>query len=387
MAVDPLPDPREVIALYDAASQALLRAVARSTRIALGGDPVAGARQAELAARAVAARLDREGPDRIRDAITAAGAQGDAAAVAELAAIGRIGVDAYDLRWQRAAVDRLAAATITNVRPAHEAILRTTVDAYRQVVAHALAPSLTGAETRLAAAQRALNQLAARGISGFVDAAGRNWNLTSYVSMATRTASARAMIEAQTDRLSAFGRDLVVVTGGGAACRRCSPYVGNVLTIRHYGPPPRKRTAKSKGGEGFRAPSRIVPTKVMVPSDVVPGVMVEVDVMGSIASARADGWGHPHCRCSVSMFVPGATDLGTHRLDPDSAEYYDAEQRQRGIERDIRAAKQQAAVAITPQAQADARAHLAAAQADMRAHLEANPDLVRYSYREGLGAR
>ena len=68
-------------------------------------------------------------------------------------------------------------------------ILRATSDVYRQVIARVTAQGLAGEYTRRQAAQAALNLFADRGITGFVDVAGRRWNLPSYAEMACRTAA------------------------------------------------------------------------------------------------------------------------------------------------------------------------------------------------------
>ena len=76
---------------------------------------------------------------------------------------------------------RLAAADLR--------ILRATDDVFRQVIARVTAQGLTGEFTRRQAAQAALDLFSGRGITGFVDAAGRQWSLASYAEMACRTAA------------------------------------------------------------------------------------------------------------------------------------------------------------------------------------------------------
>lgn len=92
-----------------------------------------------------------------------------------------------------------------------------------------------------------------------------------------------------------------------------------------------------------------------------------------------------NCRCSTSAYLPGVT-----KIPPASARkpdgQYEARERQREIERQIRAAKEREIAAISPQGEAKARAQVAAAEARMREHLDANPDLLRRRYREQLGA-
>jgi len=73
------------------------------------------------------------------------------------------------------AVEALVNETISNVVATHPGILRTVTDAYRSIVAETAQQVLLGTQTRRQAAQAALNRFAQRGITGFVDKAGRLW--------------------------------------------------------------------------------------------------------------------------------------------------------------------------------------------------------------------
>ncbi|MGV9274390.1 phage minor capsid protein [Streptomyces griseosporeus] len=99
------------------------------------------------------------------------------------------------------AVDRLAASMAKDTRPVYARITRAVGDSYRRVVARASGNVLLGTMTRRQAAQRALNQFAARGITGFVDRAGRSWDMASSAEMAVRSVTARAAFEGHVDAL------------------------------------------------------------------------------------------------------------------------------------------------------------------------------------------
>ncbi|MEV6667556.1 phage minor capsid protein [Streptomyces nigra] len=111
--------------------------------------------------------------------------------------------------------------------------------------------------------------------------------------------------------------------------------------------------------------------------------MVAVDVAGSLDEARRAGLQHPNCRHSVSAYTPGITRVDTAESDPEG---YEAGQRQRAIERNIRKWKNREAAATTPEAQRAARAKVRQHQTAMREHLAAHPDLRRNPKREQLGA-
>lgn len=209
--------------------------------------------------------------------------------------------------------------------------------------------------TRLQASQRALDDLLARGITGFRDAAGRSWTLTSYAEMAVRTATGQAAVQGHVDTMQAAGRDLVVVSDAPRECPLCRPFEGKVLSIS--GRTPTSSAARS----------------------LTTGREVRVRVAASLAEARSRGFQHPNCRHSLSAYLPGATVLQPARSEPAQ---YEQVQRQRAIERQIRSWKLREAVAVEPAAQRAARAKVAGWQAAQRAHVAAHPYLKRRTVRE-----
>lgn len=70
-------------------------------------------------------------------------------------------------------------------------------------------------------------ELTARGITSFVDKAGRKWNLSSYCAMATRTTGRQAQVAAA---LTADDWDLWQISKIGSTCPLCSVYEGRVYS-------------------------------------------------------------------------------------------------------------------------------------------------------------
>lgn len=239
-------------------------------------------------------------------------------------------------------------------------ILRAASDAYRAAVAEATSGVTLGAQTRRQAAQRVLDRWARRGVAAFVDTRGRTWDLASYAEMATRSASQRAMVAAHTATLQRNGVDLVIVSNAPQECARCRPYEGKVLSL---------------SGQ----------TGTVVAENPITGRSVRVDVKDSLQGAQSHGFMHPNCRHSVSAYLPGVT--APHRGPTADPEGDVARQRQRELERRVRAAKRMEAVALGPLEEQTARARVRAAQAGLRAHLE-TPEasgLRRLPQRERLG--
>ncbi|MEU1141789.1 phage minor capsid protein [Streptomyces sp. NPDC005885] len=305
----------------------------------------------------IIAALQASATGAIHQAVSEAYNRGSQAAVAEL---GTVAATAPAIPAGAHAVDRLAGALVRETSATHMRILRTGMDVYRQVVAEASAAPLLGASTRRQAAERALQKFADRGVTGFVDRAGRAWNLTSYVEMATRSAVGRAAVDAHTERLASAGVDLVIVSDAPEECPRCKPWEGKVL--------------RREGPSG--------PDVVEVEHATEDGRMVRVRVAGSLPEARAAGLFHPNCRHSDSAYFPGVTRPRAPKADRTRATYEQSQQ-QRYFERQVRAWKRRAAGAIDDGAKAKANARVRAYQGRIR-ELVAETGLPRKSHREQL---
>lgn len=219
-------------------------------------------------------------------------------------------------------------------------ILRSTTDAYRQVIGLATQEGLGDGLTRRKVAQRALDRFADRGVSGFVDAAGKQWNLASYTEMAARTAALNASRLGVMDGCRAAGRDLVMVGGSSSTCPDCAPWEGEVLSL----------------------------------DGLTPGYP-------TLAEAESAGLHHPNCTHSVAPYIEGLTD--TSSIQHGDPERYEARQQQRYLERGVRHWKQREAAAMDDLTRAQAAAKTHEWQGKLREHVAIN-DLKRLSYREQI---
>lgn len=85
--------------------------------------------------------------------------------------------------------------------------------------------------TREQASRTFLGALRERGITSFVDKAGREWDMRTYAEMVARTGSQEAQSQAILNRTAESGNDLVRVTSHGGACPLCEPWEGEILSI------------------------------------------------------------------------------------------------------------------------------------------------------------
>lgn len=352
---------RRVSELYADAELSLLRRIARTLAAGLEAPGWAQSKLLELnllrhrMGQDLAA-LDERAVGAIRETVAFAWGIGQATAVQDLDDTGRDDVVMPPARAR--AVEVIAEDTIGVVRQVRPAALRAVVDIYQRVVAEASAVTILGVDTRRQAAQGALDRLAGRGVTGFTDTAGRAWSMESYVEMAVRTGTGKAAVQGHIDQLQANGLDLVQVSDAPRECALCRPWEGKVLSL-------------GRGVAGvIEAPS------------AVGDATVRVRIAGSLDDARRAGFQHPNCRHSVSAYLPGATRRRPAVAEPSG---YEAQQRQRAIERGIRQWKTREALALDDAAAATARAKVREWQGTMRDHLAAHPDLKRQGAREQVG--
>ncbi len=335
-----------VVELYADAERILLARIARNLAKGLAAPNWAELKLLEVQflqaqTQRLVADLGNRAASKVAVDLATAYNRGGASAAADLAALLKVELlEVSAPLLSLPTVELLVAETMGYLDAMGPRILRSTMDTYRSVIAETIGQVLTGTQTRRQVAQEALNRFAAKGITGFVDKAGRGWNLESYTEMAMRTGTAKAAVKGHTDRLQEHGLDLVIISDAPRECPLCAIWEGKVLSI---------------SGADPEHPS--------------------------MESARNAGLWHPGCRHSASAYQEGVTRPLAAKADPEG---YEAGQKQRAIERRIRAQKRVKAAALDETAEKAAGAKIRVLQAKLRAHVAAN-DLKRLPYREQVG--
>ena len=283
--------------------------------------------------------------DKVRDAVEQAYRDGSDAGITDLRKLKRKGADIGDIdtsfgKMNSRAIEAAAKEAVGNLESTHIRILRQADDIYRQAVSEAQRSVLTGTATRREASQKVLNKFANQGITGFVDDAGRHWNLSSYSEMAVRTSTGRSAVNGHLDRMQQNGRDLVIVSDHAEECPLCRPWEGRILSI---------------SGNDSRYPS--------------------------VDDARGGGLFHPNCRHSINAYVSGLTEKPTRTGDSSG---YKLRQDQRYNERHIRKWKRRKAAAMDESVEQKAQSKISEWQARQRDLIESNDDLKRLYYREQI---
>lgn len=264
-------------------------------------------------------KLEKQGPEAIKDLIIQGYLSGVMSADSDLIGYGvdlkhapitmTTGKGAADVIasfgvTHTAAINSIIAQAMGGLKGAHVQMIREAKDAYRNIIMETATSAIAGVETRQQATQRALNKFADRGIGAFVDKSGKTWDIATYAEMSTRTAMAQAHIQGHINRMVQQERDLVIVSDHPEESDLCRPHEGKVYSISGNHP-----------------------------------------TFKPLSWAIANGLFHPNCRHTINAYIEGLTEIPKAEGDPEG---YETRQKQRYMERQVRAWKKRHAVAITP---------------------------------------
>ena len=207
------------------------------------------------------------------------------------------------------------------------------LEAQKILDTQALAVS-TGMETRVRAIRKAMDQMSAAGLTGFVDKAGRNWSPEAYAAMVVRTSSHNVAIRTVKDRQQEFGGgDIFQVSSHPGARPLCYPYQGKFYSWS-AGP------GEFTDGAGHRQ---------------------TYENINSTSYGEPAGLFGINCGHHPIPIIPGYSypQDGPEQSEAENKKEYEESQIQRQYERNIRIAKREEAIA---EATGDKDAQKAAAQ-------------------------
>lgn len=277
-----------------------------------------------------------------------------------------------------------------SMNAADRRILRTAQDAYSTIVGRASSVVATGSITYREAVKRELAQFADRGISSFIDKAGRTWDMETYAEMATLTAIERATRTGYTDTMREFGYDLAIISDHYGACPLCEAWQGMVISIS--GNTPGYHTLADAEAAGVFHPRCLHDISVYhEPAGALP-----LSFAGPERMALVSGSGGVRAVTQPAQRVLAAAQpQRPTRTEPRSvegpSEGYEVRSQQRAMERQVRKWKRRMAVSADPEDEREAYARVRLYQGRIRALIDnynANIDpsidhLPRKYWREG----
>lgn len=224
----------------------------------------------------------------------------------------------------------------------------------QQILNEATGEVLLGASTHREAVRKAVKRMADDGLTGFVDRGGHHWSPEAYVSMDIRTTVTNTAHQSTWARCDEYGLDLIVVSVKAAARPLCYPWQGKVLSRDN-----RARDVTDLDGN-----------------------TIHVYAMSESSYGQPAGLFGINCGHFSSPFFPGMSKVrGEPEPEAVNAEQYAQSQRQRALERKIRRAKLDVAIAKATgddEAVRDANRALRSRQADMRAFIDDTGRARRY---------
>lgn len=257
---------------------------------------------------------------------------------------GAIGLTAIEPNARRVAA--ILAEADLQMNAMERVILRKANDAYLEIISKVSAKTASGAITTRVATKEAVQEFAKRGITAFIDKAGRKWEMTTYAEMATLTAIQKSSIEGYTDTMQDYGYDLAVISSaGGGSCIYCEMWEGVIVSV---------------SGENPNYPS--------------------------LNDAYGAGVFHPRCIHELSTYYDGI-DRNTRdkpRVLTEESEGYTLRQQQRAMERQVRAWKREMAAAPDAESERYAYNKVREWQAKIRTHIATAKEILPRKYwREG----
>lgn len=225
---------------------------------------------------------------------------------------------------------------------------------YKEILMNADAYVQTGTMTPLDAVEKASQECADQGLNAVRYENGNIVNVASYVDMALRTSAHRAVLTAEGSKREEWGFPLVISPALHSTCDICLKWQGRILIDDVY---------------------------AQIEPDKAEGVKENHE---RLSTAVKEGFIHPNCRHPLVTYVEGITQIPTKSPHDKTRRQYNAEQKQRSIERGIRRWKRRQAIAEGEQELRMATAKVKEWQARMRDHLDKNPQLRRNPKREKL---
>lgn len=234
-----------------------------------------------------------------------------------------------------------------DLNKAQYSVLRKMDDVYRQTIFKSHMYLQNGIKTLPQAIDMATKDFLAKGIDSIVYKNGARVNIASYAEMCLRTANHRATLLGEGKKRDEYGIHTVVVNAHANTCRMCEPWQG----------------------------------KVLIDDIFSHGTKLDGDYP-LLSEAIAAGLLHPNCRHSITTFFPGITNLPKVPDGKEAIKLYEAEQKQRYLERQIRKWKRIEAGTVDLESQQMAHRKVKELSKSLKDHLEKYNQLRRNYKRE-----
>lgn len=234
-----------------------------------------------------------------------------------------------------------------DLEKAQYSVLRKMDDVYRQTIFKSHTYLQSGSKTLYQAIDMATKDFLDKGINSIEYKNGARVNIASYAEMALRTANHRAMLLGEGKKRDEWGLHLVVVSAHANTCPKCEEWQGKILIDDVF-----SNGSKADGDYPL------------------------------VSEAIKAGLLHPNCRHSLITYFPGITQLPKVPDGEDAIKTYEAEQKQRYFERQIRKWKRKEFGLLDSENNEGAKRKVSYYEKALREHLKEYPQLRRNRDRE-----
>ena len=174
--------------------------------------------------------------------------------------------------------------------------------------------TVTGTESMTAAVSTCLKDMAQKGIPGFVDKSGRKWTPEAYVNMCVRTTASNVGTQAMFERMKDYKQRIIEISSHSGARPKCAKDQGKLYDLDN--------------GSGY--------------VEDVNGKKIRYYAFSSTSYGKPDGLFGINCRHKMYPFVPGCSTQTYFPYDEEeNAAQYKKVQKQRELERKVRASKRE----------------------------------------------
>lgn len=247
-------------------------------------------------------------------------------------------------------LEALISTVKNDLSKAEHSVLRRMDDIYRQTLFKTQVYMQSGVKTLNQAIDMATKDFLDKGIDSIEYKNGRRVNIASYAEMCLRTASQRATFLGEGTKRNEYSIHTVVVSAHANTCPHCAPWQGKVLIDDVFS------NGSSKDG-----------------------------AYPLLSEAIKKNFLHPNCRHTLITYFPGITKLPQVPDEKEAIKTYEAEQKQRYYERQIRKWKRVEAGSVDIENQQAAHKKVVEWTKQLKDHIDNNKQLRRNYDREKPG--
>ncbi|CEQ27129.1 phage minor capsid protein [Paraclostridium sordellii] len=246
-------------------------------------------------------------------------------------------------------LEALQESVTNDLKKAQYSVLRKMDDVYRQTIFKTHIYLQSGTKSLNQAIDMATKDFLEKGINSITYKDGKQVNIASYAEMCLRTASQRATFLGEGKKRDEYGVHLIVVSAHANTCKMCETWQGKILI-----------------------------------DDVFSHGTKEDGDYPLLSKAITEGLLHPNCRHTLITYFPGITRIPVVTDGKKAIKIYEAEQKQRYYERQLRKWKRVYAGSLDEDNRNNANMKVKNYQKMLRNLLSDNKELRRNNYREQI---